>query len=96
MEDKSLSLTSFQEFKASMDKKLQAEWANNLLNDDFFKKVIDDLKNQQISVIINTNRDEVDERESAYNHIKTLDLFLGHLQGIAAETKIQEKKWKIL
>jgi len=79
-----------------MDKKLQAEWANNLLNDDFFKKVIDDLKNQQISVIINTNRDEVDERESAYSHIKTLELFLGHLQGIAAETKIQEKKWKIL
>ena len=79
-----------------MDKKLQAEWANNLLNDDFFKKVMDDLKNQQISVIINTNRDEVDEREAAYNHIKTLDLLLGHLQGIAAETKIQEKKWKIL
>jgi hypothetical protein len=25
-----------------------------------------------------------------------LDLFVGHLQGIAAETKIQEKKWKIL
>lgn len=79
-----------------MDKKLQAEWASNLLNDDFFKKVIDDLKNQQISVIINTNRDEVEEREAAYNHIKTLDLFLGHLQGIAAETKIQEKKWRIL
>jgi RNA binding exosome subunit len=79
-----------------MDKKLQAEWASNLLKDDFFKKVMDDLKNQQISVIINTNRDEVDEREAAYNHIKTLDLVLGHLQGIAAETKIQEKKWKIL
>lgn len=79
-----------------MDKKLQAEWASNLLNDDFFKKVMNDLKNQQISVIINTNRDEVDEREAAYNHIKTLDLVLGHLQGIAAETKIQEKKWKIL
>ena len=79
-----------------MDKKLQAQWASNLLNDDFFIKVMDDLKNQQISVIINTNRDEVDERESAYNHIKTLDLFIGHLQGIAAETKIQEKKWKIL
>lgn len=79
-----------------MDKKLQAEWCNNLLNDDFFKKVMDDLKNQQISVIINTNRDEVEQREAAYSHIKTLDLFLGHLQGIAAETKIQEKKWKIM
>ena len=79
-----------------MDKKLQAEWANNLLNDDFFIKIMDDLKNQQISVIINTNRDGIDEREAAYNNIKTFDLFLGHLQGIAAETKIQEKKWKIM
>lgn len=79
-----------------MDKKLQAEWCINLLNDDFFKKVMDDLKNQQISVIINTNRDDVEQREAAYSHIKTLDLFLGHLQGIAAETKIQDKKWKIL
>jgi hypothetical protein len=79
-----------------MDKKLKAQWASNLLVDDFFVEVMNDLKNQQISVIINTNRDEVDEREAAYSHIKTLDLFLGHLQGIAAETKIQEKKWKIL
>jgi hypothetical protein len=79
-----------------MDKKLKAQWASNLLVDDFFVEVMNDLKNQQISVIINTNRDEVQQRESAYSHIKTLDLFLGHLQGIAAETKIQEKKWKIL
>lgn len=79
-----------------MDKKLKAQWASNLLVDDFFIEVMNDLKNQQISVIINTNRDEVEEREAAYSHIKTLDLFLGHLQGIAAETKIQDKKWKIL
>lgn len=79
-----------------MDKKLKAQWATNLLVDDFFIEVMNDLKNQQISVIINTNRDEVEEREAAYSHIKTLDLFLGHLQGIAAETKIQDKKWKIL
>jgi hypothetical protein len=79
-----------------MDKKQKAQWASNLLVDDFFLEVMNDLKNQQISVIINTNRDEAEQRESAYNHIKTLDLFLGHLQGIAAETKIQEKKWRIL
>ena len=79
-----------------MDKKLKAQWASNLLVDDFFIEVMNDLKNQQISVIINTNRDEAEQREAAYSHIKTLDLFLGHLQGLAAETKIQEKKWKIL
>jgi hypothetical protein len=79
-----------------MDKKQKAQWASNLLVDDYFVEVMNDLKNQQISVIINTNRDEAEQREAAYSHIKTLDLFLGHLQGIAAETKIQEKKWKIL
>jgi hypothetical protein len=79
-----------------MDKKQKAQWASNLLVDDFFVEVMNDLKNQQISVIINTNRDEIEEREAAYSHIKTLDLFLGHLQGIAAETKIQDKKWRIL
>ena len=79
-----------------MDKKLKAQWASNLLVDDFFIEVMNDLKNQQISVIINTNRDEAEQREAAYSHIKTLDLVLGHLQGLAAETKIQEKKWKIL
>lgn len=79
-----------------MDKQLKAQWASNLLADDFFIQVMDDLKNQQIGVIMNTNRDEIDEREAAYSHIKTLDLFLGHLHGIAAETEIQKKKWKIL
>jgi hypothetical protein len=79
-----------------MDKQLKAQWASNLLADDFFKEVMSELKNQQISVIINSNRNEADEREAAYSHIKTLDLFIGHLQGIAAETEIQKKRWKIL
>jgi hypothetical protein len=79
-----------------MDKHLKAEWARNLLDDDFFKEVIDNLKKQQISVIINTNADEIDKREDAYRHIKTIDLVTGHLEGMASETVIRDKKWKIL
>ncbi len=79
-----------------MDKHQQAQWAKNLLNDDFFKEVIDNLKKQQISVIINTNVDELGRREDAYHHIKTLELIVGHLEGLASETLIKEKKWKIL
>lgn len=79
-----------------MDKHLKAQWAKNLLNDDFFKEVIDNLKKQQISVIINTNVDELGRREDAYHHIKTLELIVGHLEGLASETVIKEKKWKIL
>lgn len=79
-----------------MDKKILAQWAKNLLNDDFFKEVLNNLKNQQISVIINTSAEESDRREDAYRHIKTLELITGHLEGLASETVIREKKWKIL
>jgi RNA binding exosome subunit len=79
-----------------MDKLAQAQWAENLLNDDFFKEVMNDLKNQQISAILNTNRDGIDERENAYLVIKTLELIEGHLKGMAAEKQIREKRFKIL
>jgi RNA binding exosome subunit len=79
-----------------IDKVLLAQWAKNLLNDDFFKEVLDNLKKEQISVIINTSAEESDKREDAYRHIKTLELITGHLEGLASETVIRDKKWKIL
>jgi protein tyrosine phosphatase len=79
-----------------MDKHLLAQWAKNLLNDDFFKEVIDNLKKEQISVIINTSDEESDRRESAYRHIKSIELITAHLEGLASETVIRDKKWKIL
>ena len=88
--------TLFLESKDSMDKLTKAQWAENLLNDDFFKKVIEDLKKQQIGVIISSSPLDVDVREDAYKHIKTIDLIVGHLQGIAAEKQIREKRFKIL
>jgi len=79
-----------------MDKHLLAQWAKNLLNDDFFKEVLNNLKKEQISVIINTSAEECDRREDAYRHIKTLELITGHLEGLASETMIRDKKWRIL
>jgi hypothetical protein len=79
-----------------MDKHLKAQWAKNLLDDDFFKEVLNNLKNEQISVIINTSAEESDRREDAYRHIKSIELITGHLEGLASETVIREKKWKIL
>ena len=79
-----------------MDKYLVAQWAKNLLNDDFFKEVIDNLKKQQISVIINTNSSDIGVREDSYRNIKAIELLTGHLEGLASETAIRDKKWKIL
>jgi len=89
-------MTLFLEYKTNMDKHLLAQWAKNLLNDDFFKEVIDNLKKEQISVIINTSAEESDRRENAYRHIKSIELITGHLEGLASETVIRDKKWKIL
>ena len=47
-------------------------------------------------MIINTRAEETDRREDAYRHIKTIELITGHLEGLASETVIREKKWKIL
>jgi len=47
-------------------------------------------------VIINTSAGEINKRENAYQHIKTIELITGHLEGLASETVIKEKKWKIL
>lgn len=80
----------------SNDKTVVAKWARNLLDDDFFKEVLNNLKNEQIGVIINTSAEESDKREDAYRHIKTIELITGHLEGLASETVIREKKWKIL
>lgn len=79
-----------------MDKITLAEWSINLLDDECFIKVINDLKNQNISAILNTNLDDIDAREDAYRTIKTIDLIVGHLRSLSAEKQIREKKWKIL
>jgi len=74
----------------------KSERAQTLLDDEFFQEVINVLKKQQIDVIINSNENDFDLRESAYRNVRVIDLLVGHLQGIAAEPMIKDKKWKIL
>lgn len=79
-----------------MDKHSLAEWAKNLLEDDYFKSIINDLKSSQISAILATDSNGIDEREDAYRTIKTIDLIVGHLSSLAAEKQIRDKRFKIL
>lgn len=78
-----------------MDKILKSQWAQRLLQDDFFKETMQELKNSYVHAIIQTNEHQVSDRENLYLRIKFLDQFVGHLEGMAAETLIKEKKWKI-
>lgn len=79
-----------------MDKQTKAQWANNLIHDDYFIELMGGLKQDQLNVIMATYHDEINKREDAYRFIKALDLIMAHLDGMAAETVIKSKRWKIL
>lgn len=74
----------------------KAERAQTLLDDEFFQEVIRSLKDEQISVMINSNENDCDLRESSYKTIRVIDALVAHIQSIADEPKIKDKRWKIL
>lgn len=70
--------------------------AKNLINDDFFKDEIANLKQIEINVILNSLPEEVDKREIAYSKINAIQSVLTHFESIANTKLIEQKKWKIL
>ncbi len=70
--------------------------AKNLINDDFFKEEIANLKQIEINVILNSLPEELDKREIAYSKINAIQSVLTHFESIANTKLIEQKKWKIL
>ena len=74
----------------------KADRAKNLLIDDFFTEEMQKLRDSCISSIINSRPDDYDVREDSYRKIRVLDEIRAHFEGIAAESQMTEKRWKIL
>ena len=74
----------------------KAEWANNLINDEHFKNVFSELQNIQVSRIINSQERDIEEREAAYSKLSAIQDVLAHIESMADQRKINEKRWKIL
>jgi ketopantoate reductase len=66
-----------------------------ILNDESFKEVMDNIIQDHLNVITYSNDDEVDLRERAYQRIKTTKELLAHLQSIVDSSKIEDARWKI-
>lgn len=73
----------------------QAERANHLVSDDFFKEQIAQLKKSCIDQIVNSSFQDIETREAAYQLIRGIDAVVNHFTSIAAQRQIDEKKWKI-
>ncbi len=68
---------------------------SEILNDESFKEVMDNIIQDHLNVITYSNDDEVELRERAYQRIKTTKELLAHLQSIVDSSKIEDARWKI-
>jgi len=74
---------------------VKSEAIGNILNDDSFKEAMADLKQMHIDMLLNSDVEDSHAREICYMRISCLTEILSHLESIAANAKINSKKWKI-
>jgi len=67
----------------------------DILKNESFKEVMDNIIQDHLNVITYSNDDEVEIRERAYQRIKTTKELLAHLQSIVDSSKIEDARWKI-
>jgi hypothetical protein len=73
----------------------RTEWAINLLDSEHFKDLFNELKNIEVNKIVNSNKDDINERENAYMMISAYNQIYSSIEAMAADAKIIEKRWKI-
>ena len=74
---------------------VKSEAIGNILNDDSFKEAMADLKQMHIDMLLNSDVEDSHAREICYMRISCITEILSHLESIAANAKINSKKWKI-
>jgi hypothetical protein len=74
----------------------RTEWAINLLRDDYFLEMMEELRGMEIAKFLNSGYGDVEEREEAYIRLRVLESIDNHIQGLADQKLIDQKKLKIL
>ena len=74
----------------------KSEWANNLLRDDYFIEMMEELRGMEIAKFLNSDYSDVEVREEAYIRLRVLESIDNYIQGLADQKIIDEKKLKIL
>ncbi len=74
----------------------KSQWAENLLRDDYFIEMIQDLKNQEINKFAMSNYDDIEIREQAYLRLRVIESLEDHLKGMVSDKKIKDSRLKIL
>jgi len=74
----------------------KSDWALNLLRDDFFIEMMEELRGMEMAKFLNSDYSDVEVREEAYMRLRVLESIDNYIQGLADQKLIDEKKLKIL
>jgi len=74
----------------------KSDWANNLLRDDYFIEMMEELRGMEIAKFLNSDYMDVEVREEAYIRLRVLESIDNYIQGLVDQKIIDQKKLKIL
>ena len=73
----------------------KAEWASNLLLDEYFKEMLKELEQIELNRFANSDEFDYEGRQQAYIKLQAIRGIKSHIQGMADSIKINEKRYKI-
>jgi hypothetical protein len=74
----------------------KSDWANNLLRDDYFIEMMEELRGVELAKFLNSDYGDTELREQSYLRLRVLESIDNHIQGLADQKLIDQKKLKIL
>jgi hypothetical protein len=74
----------------------KSDWALNLLRDDFFIEMMEELRGMEMAKFLNSDYADVEIREEAYIRLRVLESIDNYIQGLVDQKIIDQKKLKIL
>ena len=74
----------------------KSEAFRNLLQSQELNDEVEEMKKELMELIINSDDDEKEVRESAYVRIRTINEIMNRFKSIAKDDEIKDKSWKIL
>ena len=83
------SKTDFENWKKS-------EAFRNLLQSQELLDEVDEMKQELINMIVNSDDDEKEVREAAYMRIKVINELMSRFESISKDDEIKDRAWKII
>ncbi len=74
----------------------KSEAFRNLLQSQELLDEVDEMKQELMDMIVNSDDDEKEVREAAYMRIKVINELMARFESISKDDEIKDKAWKII